>query len=1353
MALMLLVTGVLLAGIVHSGFNRQMDPKGCIMTFMQPSYYRLLGLGPEQTKLASKYSLLLYRDEYDYLPRVEHGQLIQTCDHEWSIDKDAKLRPTGVPALFIPGNAGSAKQVRSMAKEASKYYYQTLRGGNLDSVKPIDFNEEFTAFHGKSLWDQARYVNEAIAYILSLYSEDDGDSTRPTSILLIGHSMGGIVARTIFTLDNFQHGSVDTIVTVATPHAVPPVALDYETTHIYDTITSFWTRGYSGEGAMLRNVTLVSIMGGTLDTTVNGDSANIHSIIPQSHGFTVFTSNIPHVWVGCDHLSILWCNQVASAIGQTLVQVAEAHYSGKSASVAERMAIFRRRLLTGAEKKKSEGYDTLTALTDHGLGEQSRLDLLLCKDTAEENPKRKTLFCSSGDLPIFPVPASTDTSSMPLFTGECFTAREFRSMSLSLAKVQDYQFLAILDRGRRFSDAGFLIAQPVNMSMTIKTVETSMLDHLTTGIRVNLSTLPSLTSTLRLPNIDNSLFAYTLSVGKKQCRGQGKRGIELHFWTDPSCPEPLSLDLHVDVYGSLGRVLIRYRMVVLVFTYMVVVLTVQSQFWNWNQDGTFQSFGITLRRLITSPRSWKMSSALAVMAFIQSLQPKANIDLGSGNQQEADTWPSWTSDWRNDILRDVPLGRNATFFWFLAPLFFQMAVGITVLIWLVLNTLVKLLAGALALTMRSCRAKESGVLTPKRSVKSMVVSIFVQFAFVAIELPHHLAFVAIVVRILFLCAKELNIAKGLSTSSSGTHSQRVASWNRFHYMSSVLVLLFILVPFAVPGIMALARNFLVQWHEPFSADHLVYHVAPFMILVENLARGATISASRRLSTSSLLTEQLFELANPPNKRLNFNFVSPSQPKLESESEATSKSAIFSEPGLLQPRPKAPPADDSAHIKFHQSSSSFLFQGDKAIGYYPQQQQHQHQHQQFPRTINQFLHQLHPINLSTKYGHLEESQPRKPLTSIAGSSRCLWPPDSAFWAITGSLVDERRSKLGSQQGSNYESISDAPHKASNKNHERSDSFKDAAECIQALQPRLKARRILDAPTFKEKNHSMVSGHVRKLIQEAVEDGVGELDLSYLDLDDLPGEIKDLNYAIVYNERGSFSLSKNRLKLFLSSNLFSTIPMDVFSLHNLYPSSPFAQSLHLSSPASPTTETIGIGDDVEMATASYGIESSTQTKQEEATLTIEKRGRDDVDRTRNDSKSAMDHANLQPTAASSYPRSKSPQHRQYSQLSSSTRKRYVFKEDTIKSCLTPYLYDIFKRARVNNKCPGCHDLFWKPCRILIVWQDILGQIQVPIEWKGCGIGKCSGIPLNLMIPESESREGQSSQTTASHSSTSL
>ncbi|KAF8948998.1 GPI inositol deacylase, partial [Haplosporangium bisporale] len=671
-----------------------------------------------------------------------------------------------------------------------------------------DFNEEFTAFHGKSLWDQARYVNEAIAYILSLYS-DDRSTTRPTSILLIGHSMGGIVARTIFTLDNFQHGSVDTIVTVATPHAVPPVALDYEATHIYDIITSFWTRGHTGEGAALKNVTLISIMGGTLDTTVSGDAANIHSIVPQSHGFTVFTSNIPHAWVGCDHLSILWCNQVASAIGQTLVQVADAHYSEGGASVAERMAIFRRRLLTGAEKNGPEdiqmidlddiphtfvgtkgswafpptddssrsesivphlfllqlsnlrlqGHDTVTMLTDHGLGQHSRLDLLLCKKAVEENLNRKSLLCSGSNLPVFPVPASTEASSIPLFTGEYFTAREFQSMSLSLDEVADYQYLAVLDRGRRFSDAGFLVAQPVNISATIKTVESSLL------AKSRFSTIMKQSSwnmheDRYFVNIDakssiNINFHGDSPYYTKMSQ-PGKRGIELLFWTDPSCSELLSLNLRIDVYGSLGRVLIRYRMVVLVFTYMVVIITIQSQFRNWIQGDAFKSFGATLCQL-TVTRFWKVSAVLAVIAFVQSLQAKAFVELGSSDQQEDDSWLFKTGI----IWRDMLLGGNATFFWFLAPVFYQMAVGITVLIWFVLNTLVGLLAGALALAMRSNMAQDSGVPMPQKHIKSIAISTIVQFALVAAIVPHHFAFVMTILRIVFLCAKELNIAKEL----------------------------------------------------------------------------------------------------------------------------------------------------------------------------------------------------------------------------------------------------------------------------------------------------------------------------------------------------------------------------------------------------------------------------------------------------------------------------------------------------------------------------------------------------------------------------------------------------------------
>ena len=195
-------------------------------------------------------------------------------------------------------------------------------------------------------------MNDAIAYILSLYDENrpyDPALPKPTSVLLIGHSMGGIVARSVFTMSNYRPGTVNTIVTAATPHLLPPVSLDFEISNIYDSIESFWSRGFIGPDAPLGNVSLISIAGGNLDITVNGESGNIHNIVPQSNGFTVFTSSIPHTWVGSDHVAILWCNQIATILGKTLIDIVDASYSGQVKPLDVRMGIFRSRLLTGVD--------------------------------------------------------------------------------------------------------------------------------------------------------------------------------------------------------------------------------------------------------------------------------------------------------------------------------------------------------------------------------------------------------------------------------------------------------------------------------------------------------------------------------------------------------------------------------------------------------------------------------------------------------------------------------------------------------------------------------------------------------------------------------------------------------------------------------------------------------------------------------------------------------------------------------------------------------------------------------------------------------------------------------------------
>ncbi|KAK0844019.1 GPI inositol deacylase [Friedmanniomyces endolithicus] len=179
---------ILLATIVRSYLTLQMDPKGCAMSYMRPAFAPFSDFDTEHTRFASKYSLYLYR--------------------EGGVDEDTRVK--GIPVLFIPGNAGSYKQVRPIAAEAANYFQNELRvdtaavgsGKRPLDIFTVDFNEELSAFHGQTLLDQAEYLNEAIAFILALYHNPSRSLREPglpdpKSVIILGHSMGGVVARTM----------------------------------------------------------------------------------------------------------------------------------------------------------------------------------------------------------------------------------------------------------------------------------------------------------------------------------------------------------------------------------------------------------------------------------------------------------------------------------------------------------------------------------------------------------------------------------------------------------------------------------------------------------------------------------------------------------------------------------------------------------------------------------------------------------------------------------------------------------------------------------------------------------------------------------------------------------------------------------------------------------------------------------------------------------------------------------------------------------------------------------------------------------------------------------------------------
>jgi len=275
------------------------------------------------------------------------------------------LQVRGIPVLFIPGNAGSYKQVRPIAAEAANYFHDVLQqdesaikaGARSLDFFTVDFNEDITAFHGQTLLDQAEYLNEAIRYILTLYldpraADRDDDLPDPTSVIVLGHSMGGIVARTMLVMPNYQSNSINTIITLSAPHARPPVSFDGQIVQTYRDINDYWRQAYSQKWANnnpLWHVTLVSIAGGGLDTVVPSDYASVGSLVPDTHGFTVFTSSIPTVWTSMDHQAILWCDQFRKVIARTIYDIVDVNRATQTKPRAERMRIFKRRFLTGME--------------------------------------------------------------------------------------------------------------------------------------------------------------------------------------------------------------------------------------------------------------------------------------------------------------------------------------------------------------------------------------------------------------------------------------------------------------------------------------------------------------------------------------------------------------------------------------------------------------------------------------------------------------------------------------------------------------------------------------------------------------------------------------------------------------------------------------------------------------------------------------------------------------------------------------------------------------------------------------------------------------------------------------------
>ncbi|CCC69375.1 hypothetical protein NCAS_0C03850 [Naumovozyma castellii] len=527
------------------------DTPQCQPIYMYPAYARIDGFDTRYTPLAKKYHLYLYRE--------------QDQDKE-PLDENA-LQLDGVPVLFIPGNAGSFRQVRSIASACSNLYYRSFENiknkqtRNLDFFT-ADFNEDFTAFHGGTMLDQAEYLNDAISYILSLYEQSTayGSRTLPKSVIIVSHSMGGMVARVMPTLENHIAGSINSILTLSTPHAASPVTFDGDILKIYKKTNDYW-RGQFGnkESFFSKNVSLISITGGVSDNVLPADYAAVADLIPPGNGFTTFTTTIPGVWSPIDHLAIVWCNQLRVVLATLLLESVDDHLAEKTKPLLERMHLSKSLLLSGFEdysmdintianpRKSFRNMDTdfssgvdiiepdqLLLINKENQGDTGKFIKILIPPTGEQmsftlvtsldspsvrfckeyvqTQNVKDLKCISADEQMVTVPNSSNLVSYAADSSIDSKLKPFHLLNFEEDVLSQYDFIIIEKDMKAFEQENTFLTAVVSTTRDEKIAHVSPWKLAVSDIKFKLKSDIVAIETLRFSNLWDSLIAYKLET-------------------------------------------------------------------------------------------------------------------------------------------------------------------------------------------------------------------------------------------------------------------------------------------------------------------------------------------------------------------------------------------------------------------------------------------------------------------------------------------------------------------------------------------------------------------------------------------------------------------------------------------------------------------------------------------------------------------------------------------------------------------------------------------------------------------------------------------------------------------------
>ncbi|XP_045535569.1 GPI inositol-deacylase [Papilio machaon] len=270
------------------------------------------------------YCSMTYMFEYPQFVRISlNDEIAKTKYPQYGLyaysegrftEKTRKMWFDGIPVLFLPGNSGSHMQARSLASVALRKAISKGYDYHFDFFT-ISYNEELSAFSGSVLEGQSEFAAMSVSQILCLYKSN---KSVPTSVIIIGHSMGGLIAKSLLS-HPITINSVNIIITLASPLHVPVVNFDIIMNNFYNKLECQWKSCISNDEDLKQKKMIISFGSGPRDILV----PPVYTSVGEStvNSLNALTTAVPGVWVSPDHVSMVWCKQLVMAINRYLFDI------------------------------------------------------------------------------------------------------------------------------------------------------------------------------------------------------------------------------------------------------------------------------------------------------------------------------------------------------------------------------------------------------------------------------------------------------------------------------------------------------------------------------------------------------------------------------------------------------------------------------------------------------------------------------------------------------------------------------------------------------------------------------------------------------------------------------------------------------------------------------------------------------------------------------------------------------------------------------------------------------------------------------------------------------------------------